>query len=275
MDANQIYITARAAGFTVYPAVTATAIAMAESGGDPANIGDVKLEDATYGPSVGLMQVRSLKSETGTSKSRDANKLTDPLFNMKAAYSISLGGTNWLPWSTYTTTDPKHSYKQFLPEAQGARLASDPILTQKLAVKKDWATILFEAGVNAVVPGGALINAGGAATAGAGALADAINTSVGNPLDAAKAGLALLSKAGAWMGDSHNWGRVALVVAGSAGVLAGLSMLARAGAGPVSSVAAAPVKVAKAAASVVPVGRAAKIVGTAAKATKAAKAVTK
>jgi hypothetical protein len=268
MDANQIYITARAAGFTVYSAVTATAIAFAESGGDPANIGDVSLETATYGPSVGLMQVRSLKSETGTSKSRDANKLTDPMFNMKAAYSISLGGTNWLPWTTYTTTDPKRSYKQYLAQAQGARLASDPIITQKLAMKKDWATIVFEAGINSVVPG-----AGGAVTAGAGALADAINTSVASPLDAAKSGLALLSKAGAWMGNSHNWGRVALVVAGSAGVLAGLTMLARAGAGPVSSVAGAPAKAVKAAASVVPVGRAAKIVGTAAKAAKATKAV--
>lgn len=264
MDANQIYITARAAGFTVYSAVTITAIAFAESGGNPAAIGDVSLQTATWGPSVGLTQVRSLKSETGTSKARDANKLTDPLFNLKAAYGISLGGTTFVPWTTYT--DGK--YKQYLAQAQGARLASDPIITQKLAMKKDWATIVFEAGINSVVPG-----AGGAVTAGAGALADAINTSVASPLDAAKSGLALLSKAGAWMGNSHNWGRVALVVAGSAGVLAGLTMLARAGAGPVSSVAGAPAMAVKAAASVVPVGRAAKIVGTAAKAAKATKAV--
>lgn len=266
MDANQIYITARAAGFPLYPAVTITAIALAESGGNPAAIGDVNLQTKTWGPSVGLTQVRSLNADKGTGKIRDANKLTDPLFNMRAAYALSAAGTTFVPWSTYTDG----AYKKFLPDAQGARLHSDPILTKALATKKDWLTILIENGINATSPipgtGTALVN-------GADGLAGAINSSVGNPLDAAKSALALLSKAGAWMGNSHNWGRVALVVAGSAGVLAGLTMLAKAGAGPVSSAAgaavSAPAKAAKAAVNVVPVGRAATV------ATKAAKAVAK
>ncbi len=263
MTPEQIYLTARAAGFAYYPAQTITAIAMAESGGDPAAVGDKHLTTAYWGPSVGLTQVRSVKSQSGTGKERDATKLTDPLFNMKAAYKISLGGTVWTPWTTYTTTDPQHSYKRFKATAIGAALSQQPIVTKKLAEGKDWLTIVMEAGGNAVIPG-----AGTIGVEGADAVAGAIAGTVGDPLAAAKAALALAAKAGAWMGDSHNWARVAMVVAGAAGILAGLTMLAKAGAGPVSTVASAPARVAKTAAKAVPVG---KIAGTAAKAAKAAK----
>lgn len=258
MDANQIYITARAAGFTVYSAVTATAIALAESGGDPANIGDKSLTTAVYGPSVGLMQIRTVKAETGTGKSRDINRLTDPLFNMKAAYAISLSGINFTPWTAYTTTDPRKSYKQHLATAMGARLHSDPLLTKALAEKKSWANILIDAGVSSL-PFGQL------GLAGAGGLAGSIAGGASSPLAAAQNALGLLAKAGAWTANSHNWARVAMVVAGSAGVLIGLSMLAKAGAGPVSTVAGAPVKAAKVAARVVPAGRAVKAVASVAK----------
>lgn len=254
----QVYVLARAAGFPLYAAQTMTAIVLAEHRGnpDPAALGDTKLQTAYWGPSVGLAQIRSVKSQLGTGKARDASKLTDPLFNLKAAYTISLAGTNWLPWSTYGDG----LYKQYMARAIAARMSQDPILTKKLAEGKDWLSIAIEA-----VPGGAAVNAGGDA------VAQAITQSVGDPLAAAKAGLVFLAKAGAWMADSHNWARVAMVVGGSAGVLVGLSLLAKAGAGPVSSIAGAPVKAAKAAASVVPAGRVAKIAGTAAKAAKAAK----
>lgn len=261
---EQIYVTARAAGFTWSAAQTMTAITLAESGGDPTQVGDLKLTTAYWGPSIGLTQVRSVKSQLGTGKSRDASRLTDPLFNMKAAYTISLAGTNFTPWTAYTTSDPKHSYKPHMATAIGARLVQDPILNKKLAMKEPWANILLKAGVSAI-PGGAAVWDGSEAVAGS------IATNVGDPLAAAKTGLALLGKAGAWMGDSHNWARVAMVVAGSAGILAGLAMLAKAGAGPVSDLASVPGKAAKAAASVVPAGRVAKVAGTAAKAAKAAK----
>lgn len=271
MDANQIYILARAAGFTWSAAQTAVAICLAESGGDPNQIGDTHLTTAKWGPSVGLMQIRSLKAETGTGKSRDANRLKDPLFNMKAAYTESAAGVNWTPWSTYTTTDPKRSYKRYMATAIGARLSQDPILAKKLDQKKDWLSILIDAGIRISSPiaGGAIadgVDAGGDAVAGA-----IVNT-VGDPLAAAKSALELLAKAGAWTADSHNWARVALVVAGAAGILAGLTMLAKAGAGPVSTAAGVPAKAAKAAASVIPAGR---IAGAAGKATMAAKAVAK
>lgn len=260
----QVYVLCRAAGFPVYAAQTMTAIVLAEHRGspDPAALGDLKLQTAYWGPSVGLAQIRSVKSQSGTGKERDATKLTDPLFNLKAAYKISLAGTVFTPWSTYTDG----LYKQYRARAIGAQLSQDPILNKKLAEGKDWLTIAIEYTGNAIVPG-----VGTAGVEGADAVAAAITQNVGDPLAAAKAFLGIVAKAGAWMGDSHNWARVAMVVGGSAGVLVGLSLLAKAGAGPVSTVAGAPARAAKSAASVVPVGRVAKIAGTAAKAAKAAK----
>lgn len=262
----QVYALARAAGFPLYAAQTMTAIVLAEHRGnpDPAALGDKNLTTAYWGPSVGLGQIRSVKAESGTGKSRDATKLTDPLFNLKAAYAISLSGVNFIPWTTYKDG----LYKQYLARATAARMSTDPILTKALAEKKDWLSILIDMGITAI-PGGGLVV--GAVDAGADDLAKAITATVGDPLAAAKEALALAAKVGAWMGDSHNWARVAMVVAGAAGVLAGLTMLAKAGAGPVSTVAGAPARAAKAAASVVPAGRVAKIAGTAAKAAKAAK----
>lgn len=261
LTVNQIYATARAAGFPVYAATTATAIALAESKGDPNAIGDVSLEDAIYGPSVGLMQVRSVKADRGSGRSRDETRLRDPLFNMKAAYAVSAAGLNWTPWSTYTTTDPRHSYKQYMGVARGAQISTN-VPNLKPTDSKGWTSWLKSIGVQ-VALGPFLGTAVGAA-----GLIPGVNDFAANPLAAAKSALELAGRAGAWMANSHNWARVALVVAGAAGVLIGLQMLAKAGAGPVSTVAAAPVKAAKAAASVVPAGRVAKVAAGAAKATK-------
>ncbi len=79
----------------------AVAIAMGESGGNTNAIGDVSLQNGTWGPSVGLWQVRSLKAEKGKGTSRDENKLKDPTFNAQSMYSISGGGKNWTPWTVY------------------------------------------------------------------------------------------------------------------------------------------------------------------------------
>jgi hypothetical protein len=105
LTANEIAGYALTAQFDSNSAKTITAVALAESGGDPNDLGDVALEDSTWGPSVGLCQIRSLKPDAQGSISdpwRDATKLTDPLFNMQAAYSISNGGTNFNPWTDYT-----------------------------------------------------------------------------------------------------------------------------------------------------------------------------
>lgn len=74
-----------------------------ESGGDPAARGDTTITTNKWGPSIGLWQVRSLKAEQGTGGTRDENKLTDPTFNARSMFEISGGGSNWQPWSVYTS----------------------------------------------------------------------------------------------------------------------------------------------------------------------------
>jgi hypothetical protein len=99
----QVYALARNAGLDPARAVVATAIAMAESGLRTDAMGDVGIQTSTWGPSVGLWQIRSVKAQSGTGSPRDATRLTDPTFNAQAMMSISGQGSNWRPWSTYTS----------------------------------------------------------------------------------------------------------------------------------------------------------------------------
>lgn len=101
---DQIAKLAAIAGFTGDALRTAVAVALAESGGRPCAIGDEHLMDKTWGPSVGLWQVRTLKKESGLGTVRDINVLKDnPSAQAGAAYAISSGGRNWQPWTTYKT----------------------------------------------------------------------------------------------------------------------------------------------------------------------------
>lgn len=118
----QIYTLARNAGLSPAAATTATAVALAESGGRTDAVGDVSLEDATWGPSVGLWQIRSLKAQTGTGQPRDASRLTDPQFNAASMASISGGGKSFGAWTTYT----KGTYKKYVDEVGSTQVtASD------------------------------------------------------------------------------------------------------------------------------------------------------
>jgi hypothetical protein len=118
----QAYQLATSVGLGHSAAVTATAIAAAESGLRTDATGDVALEDRTWGPSLGLWQIRSLKAQSGTGQSRDATKLKDPTFNARAMASISSGGTNFSPWSTYNSG----AYRTHLAKAQAAAGGSAP-----------------------------------------------------------------------------------------------------------------------------------------------------
>jgi len=101
--ALQIAQAAYDAGFRGAALVTAVAVALGESGGRPGAAGDVGLQDAKWGPSLGLWQVRSLKDQSGAGSPRDGTRLTDPLFNAQAAFEISAGGSNWKPWTVFNT----------------------------------------------------------------------------------------------------------------------------------------------------------------------------
>jgi hypothetical protein len=99
----QIYQLARDAGLSAAAATIATAVALAESGGRTDAMGDVGLQNGTWGPSIGLWQIRSIKAQSGTGQPRDATRLTDPAFNAQSMIAISGAGKNWKPWTTYTS----------------------------------------------------------------------------------------------------------------------------------------------------------------------------
>jgi hypothetical protein len=111
LSASQIYTLLMQGGFSPRDATVMTAIAQAESAGNLGAVGDVRLQNGTWGPSVGLFQIRTLKAETGRGTDRDIEHLTgNPRAQVEAALNISDGGRNFRPWSTYSSG----SYRQFL-----------------------------------------------------------------------------------------------------------------------------------------------------------------
>lgn len=84
---------------------TAYAICMAESGGiaDKNNAGLNSDGSTDYG----LMQVNSVHADM---VGGNLASLYDPATNMRVAYSLSRGGTDWTAWSTYNNG----KYERFL-----------------------------------------------------------------------------------------------------------------------------------------------------------------
>ena len=116
MDMVEVARLARDAGFSGEALVTAVAVAKGESGLNPTAMGDTTITDATWGPSVGLMQIRSFNKERGTGGTRDQQANVDPATNMRAAFAVSGGGKNFKPWTIYKNG----AYKQYLAEARAA-----------------------------------------------------------------------------------------------------------------------------------------------------------
>ena len=107
------------AGFKGQAAQTMYAIVMAESGG---NRFAHNTNSSTGDNSYGLAQINMLGSmgperlrQYGLSSNSD---LFDPLTNLKVAYALSNHGTNFSPWTTYTSG----SYQQFMGQS-GAQVS--------------------------------------------------------------------------------------------------------------------------------------------------------
>lgn len=77
----------------------AAAVAMAESGGNSAAVGD-------GGTSFGLWQIH-----TPAHPQFDAGRLLEPAYNAGAAWQISRGGTDWTPWTTFTSGAYRRFYQ--------------------------------------------------------------------------------------------------------------------------------------------------------------------
>lgn len=122
---EQIATFAKEAGFSGSGLSTITAIALAESNGNPTamcvNCAGVPEH------SVGLTQINILAHPQ-----YNQSQLMNPYQNMLAAFQISNGGTNFSPWTTYT----KGTYKKYLSEVESVvknlpnTILSEPILQQ-------------------------------------------------------------------------------------------------------------------------------------------------
>lgn len=84
----------------------AYAICMAESKGKNDAVGDDYIINGLHAPSCGLMQIRTLQGRP------NCEQLKDTTTNLDWAWKISNGGTNWQPWSTYTSG----KYLEYMPK---------------------------------------------------------------------------------------------------------------------------------------------------------------
>jgi hypothetical protein len=108
---SQLLGYAQNAGFTGQNANTISAIALAESGGNP-NATNVNTNGST---DYGVTQINSI--HPGAS-----GAYGDPQQAMNLAYGVSGGGTNFTPWVTYN----KGTYLPFLNSNAGATAADVP-----------------------------------------------------------------------------------------------------------------------------------------------------
>lgn len=116
--ANALY----QAGFRGEALVTMLATAMGESGWNAQATGDTTLTNGTWGPSVGVFQIRTLNAERGTGGWRDEQALRGSLLHQaKAAFAISNGGTNFGPWTIYSNG----AYTQHMAAARQAAAGVD------------------------------------------------------------------------------------------------------------------------------------------------------
>lgn len=125
LSIEQVARVALDSGWSGEKAAIATAIAMAESGGDPSILGDTTITTSKWGPSVGLWQIRSLNAQRGTGGVRDQDANLNPQTNGRHAFTISNGGSSWQPWSVYNSG----RYRTYLGRARmavGAPAASVP-----------------------------------------------------------------------------------------------------------------------------------------------------
>jgi len=111
----QLVQTLTSAGFTGQSLVTAYGIAKAESGGR-ANAFNPKGMDESYGlfqinmenkdprnPNMGTKRNAAYLKKYANIGYKGPQSLYDPAINAKIAYDMSKGGTNFQPWTTYTS----------------------------------------------------------------------------------------------------------------------------------------------------------------------------
>jgi len=74
----------------------AMAVMQAESGCNPASVGDTRPINGLLAPSCGLFQIRTLKGRPS------CEALKDPATNVEWAYKVYTGRGSFKPWSVFT-----------------------------------------------------------------------------------------------------------------------------------------------------------------------------
>lgn len=129
-------------GFTKAEARIAGAIAMVESAAVRENkpyanteeVGDEALANSTWGFSYGLFQVRSLRKDTGTGRTRDSTRLKDATFNCRSALTI-MRSAGWDQWSTYNTGQYKAYLQDQFPPPPGTYIVVSGDTLSRIAAK--------------------------------------------------------------------------------------------------------------------------------------------
>jgi hypothetical protein len=190
LSQGQIQAYAQSAGLSPDRARVAAAVAMAESSGNTNAHNPVPPDD-----SYGLWQI-NMRPEAGGPERRRKLGITsntalyDPATNARAMAMISNNGGNFSPWSTYTTPDPKKSYKRYMNGA-GDTGSVNPAL--------DMPDLLPDIGS---IPGL-------------------------EPLVGLTAMAELATAAAEWIGNPRNWVRAVQVITGGILVGVGIAVMTR------------------------------------------------
>jgi type II secretory pathway pseudopilin PulG len=229
-NTRELYALARQAGFSTQDAVTATAIALAESGGQTNSWNPVAPDDS-YGPWQINRRVGPGGSITDARGTPD--QLVNPQFNAGKAYSLFTGG-GFCNWSTYDATcgsGHNGAYRTYLPEAHSAALEVQdtdvPTIVGSLMSRLDMtsqpgAPPSSSGGSGGLPPGvGVLLPGVGGGQAGAAAGAS-VASGHGFPDP-----LAAIAAPFAWLTVPGHWWAIAFVLLGLALAGAGLAIYFR------------------------------------------------
>lgn len=187
---------ARMAGFTGESLVTAIAIALAESGGNPQAINHNRDKNQTT--DRGLWQINNYWHKEVS----DAVAY-DPTQAAAAVYAISRQGSNWSAWSSFKS---------------GAYL---------LYVSRAKAAVALDVNVKPQPPSGTYDESGNPVDTTGGyknpdtTVPDIHNVTIPNPLD----WVAPMSNVLGWLTNADNWRKIGLVVAGAIAILVGFAVI--------------------------------------------------
>lgn len=199
---QDIYTLARKEGLSKGNAKIAAAVAMAESGGNPA-AHNTTPPDNSYGlwqiNMIGGLGPARLK-QFGLSSN---DQLFNPETNAKAMKAVSQTGRSFDAWSTYKDG----AYHKFI----GVNVTAG----EKNVNSASWLASLLKDAALAAIPGGALLGPVGGAIGGTKDALDRIADGLGESVHA-------IDATAGWVSNAHNWVRVGFVIGGGLILVVGL-----------------------------------------------------